>query len=358
MLFALMFITGIFLGFWAGRLWPAAGGGAEGAGNGGNVEVKVIEQLLKLLPVLRASLEESARATEEGVLKAAGAVGEVTARVRQGLAAMETLLKTQQEGRGQRKEAFFRVFQSLEEGLGLLQGRMGASEEMFKAILDLEQKAWDEKIFGILSELEEISARTRMVALNAAIEAARVGEMGRGFAVVAKEVQRLAGQAEKAVQSVSQFGHSLLQGIRDRISGMENSAAALKSVADELKNSQREARELVAMHRQWDEAAAGDAARITAELKTIDRHLDEGITAFQFQDAVAQQISHVRDILLRVEELLSGGGAGEEIDRVDILKELEKMYSMESERSVHRRVLQPDAGAGEGGGTTGNVEFF
>jgi len=355
MLLALIFITGAVIGFLAGRLLPAArGGAAGGAPDGGGVETKVVKQLLKLLPVVRASLEESVRATEEGVLIAAGAVGEITARVRQGLATMDAVLMTREEGRSRQEEEFYHVYQDLEEGLGLLQDRMGAVEEIYQAIFDVEQKARDEKLFEILSELEEISARTRLVALNATIEAARVGETGRGFAVVAGEVQRLAGQSGKAVQSVNQFGQLLLKGIREKMADLESQAAALRSAAAGLADSQREAHRLVAMHRQWDKTAAADTTRITVELKTIDRHLDEGITAFQFQDAVAQQISHVQDILLRVEELLLGGDSG---GSLDILKELEKMYTMESERANHRRVLQPEAGAG-GGGTAENIEFF
>ncbi|MFZ5592026.1 MAG: methyl-accepting chemotaxis protein [Bacillota bacterium] len=315
------------------------------------------EQLLKLFPVLRANLEESVRTAEEGVLKSADAVGQVMARVRQSLSSLEVLLKDQQYGRSRQEETFYHAYQNMEKLLALLQDRMGVAKEMHQVIFDLEQKA--EKLFGILNELEEISARIRLVALNAAIEAARVGEAGRGFAVVAGEIQNLAGQSGKAVQSVRQFGHLLLQNIRDKISDMENSTADLKAVADELTNGQKEVRELLALHRQWDEDAAADAARIAAELKTMDRYLDEGITAFQFQDAVAQQISHVRDILLRVEELLAGCEAGKEIKKFDILQELEEMYTMESERAVHRRALQPGASIDEdSGGMAGNIEFF
>ncbi|MCL6635789.1 MAG: hypothetical protein K6T29_08500 [Peptococcaceae bacterium] len=357
MLFALIFVTGIFLGFFAGRIWPAARGGA-GSRTEDDGEIKVAEQLLKLLPVVRASLEESVRVTEEVVLRAAGAVEKVTARVRQGLATVDAVLRSWEESRGQREEVFYRVFHKLEEGLSLLRERMEVVEYIYKAIYELEQKARDEKLFGILNELEEISARIRLVALNAAIEAARVGEAGRGFAVVAGEVQRLAGQSGKAVQSVSQFGHLLLKDIREKITDMENSATALKAAADGLADSRKEAGNLAAMHRQWDETLEEDAARIAGELKAIDRHLDDGITAFQFQDAVAQQISHVRDILLRVEKLLAGGEDGKKIDKIDILKELEEMYTMESERATHRRVLQPEAGAGGGTGESGNVEFF
>jgi len=356
MFIVLVFITGIAFGFIIDRFLIAV---RVGTGNGtqaaGKVEAKVVSQLLRLLPVVRASLEESVRATEEGVLSAAGAVGEVTACVRQSLADMDAVLKAQQEDRSQREDAFNRVFRGLDESLGLLREHMAAAEEMSRLIFEMEQKARGEKLFAILNELKDISSSIRLVALNAAIEAARVGEAGRGFAVVAGEVQRLASQSEKAVQSVNQFGQLLLKGIRDKMADIENRAVTLRSAAAGLADSQREARNLVAMHRQWDEAAAQDAARIAAELKTIDRHLDEGITAFQFQDAVAQQISHVRDILLRVEELLSGGDNG---GSPDILKELEEMYTMESERAIHRRVIRPDAGDGDGGGTAGNIEFF
>jgi len=356
MFIVLIFITGIAFGFIIDRFLIAM---RVRVGNrtqaGGDVEAKVVNQLLRLLPVVRGSLEGAVRATEDGVLRAAGAVGEVTARVRQGLADMDAVLKAQEEGRSQREEEFNRAFQGLDEGLGLLREDMGAAEEMFRLIFEMEQKARGEKLFTILDELKEISSNIRLVALNAAIEAARVGEAGRGFAVVAAEVQCLAGQSEKAVKSVSEFGQVLLKGIRDKMADIERQAAAFRQAAAGLADSQSEVRNLVSMHRQWDEVAAEDAARIAGELKTIDRHVDEGITAFQFQDAVAQQISHVRDILRRVEDLLAGG---EYSGNINIEEELEKMYTMESERATHRRVLRPDAEAGVGAETANNIEFF
>lgn len=348
---ALILITGIVLGFLVSRLLSVTGDGARsGARAGGDMDKKVVDQLLRLLPVVRANLEEAARATEKGVMSAAGAIERVTTGVREGLAGLDAVLKVQQDGQGRREETFNLVVRRLNEGLDLLQGRV---DGIYRAMLEMEQRTQGEKLFYILDEIKELSDNTRLVALNAAIEAARVGEAGRGFAVVAGEVQRLAGRTEAAVRDVSQFGQALLQEIRERMTDIESWVAALKSAADGLADVQKEVGDLVALYRHWAEAAAHDTARVAAALQGIDRHLDEGITAFQFQDAVAQQIAHVREILLRVEKLLAGGeGTGE----LNILGELEAMYTMESERAAYRRVLRLDAGNGDK--TAGNVEFF
>ncbi len=335
-----------------------AGRGAEdrpaGRPGGGLADDKLAAELLKLLPVLRAQLEESVKASEEGVLSAAGALREMTALVRRSLTCLQEALQVQEDNRRRREQEFHSVFERLDEELGRLKGRLGAVEELYNHILGLERER-GEKLFAVLKDLGEISSRTRVVTINAAIEAARLGEKGRGFAVVVRELQRLTGQAEQTVQTVQQFGRYLLDGVRSNVTYLENQLEELKSVVAGLEHSQREARKLMDTHRQWEDAATKDTARLATELKTADRHLDEGITAFQFQDAVAQQVAHVREVLRRVENLLSGG---EDTESLDILRELEAMYTMERERVTHRQARRPDAGADRADGKAENVEFF
>ena len=115
-----------------------------------------------------------------------------------------------------------------EEGQGMVERTLGSMGELSDKIQAsgshievLSQKSND--IGQILDVIKGISEQTNLLALNAAIEAARAGEAGRGFAVVADEVRNLAQRTQTSAQEIQQMIEQLQAGARDAVTTMSES---------------------------------------------------------------------------------------------------------------------------------------
>ncbi|MEJ2686352.1 MAG: methyl-accepting chemotaxis protein [Gammaproteobacteria bacterium] len=187
------------------------------------------------------------------------------------------------------------------EALGGIDTLVSGMERAVQVVQKLEKES--ENIGVVLDVIRGVAEQTNLLALNAAIEAARAGEQGRGFAVVADEVRTLASRTQQSTQEIQQM-----------IEGLQGGAADAAKVMGEARDNAQSSSDQV-------EKAAESLGAIAGSVAAINDMNAQIASAAEQQSAVSAEIgTNVANIRQVTEQTAAGSqqtaSASEELSRL------------------------------------------
>ncbi|HJV24999.1 MAG TPA: methyl-accepting chemotaxis protein [Aromatoleum sp.] len=298
----------------------------------------------EILPRWSAHIDIAAQQVETGITDLAQQFTVILDGIQSALAAS----RQAQDGLGA-GTGLVDVIAASQSDLGALLGEM-------KAGLDAKQPLLDQirNLSSVIAELRKMAAdvagiasQTNLLALNAAIEAARAGEAGRGFAVVADEVRKLSTASGDIGRQIG----ARIESITTSIVSTSEAVAGLEEQDRRLIDASRQ--KVAQVVERFDISASGmrsAAEELAASSDAVRQQVENVLVSLQFQDRVSQILAHSRQDIERLAACLSGAeqGTAQPIDIGAWIAEMERKYVTLEQRDVRAR----------GKAASSEVQFF
>jgi len=171
-------------------------------------------------------------------------------------------------------------------------------EDLAQKVSALTEQA--KNIKDVLSIISDIADQTNLLALNAAIEAARAGEHGRGFAVVADEVRKLAERTQKSLSEISANVNLITQNVVEIVDGTEQTSQNMQSISESaqgLINSSQETQEKLRVTKDRSIDVMHKTTFMATKTKLLIADMDEIIELTSKNTALTSSVENAANTL-------------------------------------------------------------